>query len=134
MSPHLSGGLIRRGYIYIHMSDNIPYVVKQIMKLYDISHLTYINKKRGYISITVHIVFTPKEVNVMSPKKAASYGVVNYYMRNRRIEELMHVGDRDIPILSYVNDIDSFHTFLEDYILKVADEAYNEMKGKQHYG
>ena len=116
------------------MSDNIPYVVKQIMKLYDISHLSYINKKRGHISITVHIVFTPKEETVMSPKKAASYGVVNYYRHNRRIEELMHVGDRDIPILSYVNDIDSFHTFLEDYILKVADEAYNEMKGKQHYG
>jgi hypothetical protein len=121
------------------MSDNIPYVVKQVLKLYDISHLTYINKKpnkliNGYFSITVHIVFTPKEETIVSPKKAASYGVVNYYRNNRRIEELMHVGDRDIPILSYVNDIDSFHKFLEDYILKVADEAYNKMKGKQHYG
>lgn len=111
------------------MSDNTPYVVKQVLKLYDISHLAYINKKRGHISITVHIVFTPKEETVMSPKKAANYGVVNYYKNGRKIEELIYVGDKDMPILSYVTNNESFHKFLEDSILEIADETY-----KKHYG
>jgi hypothetical protein len=106
------------------MSDNIPYVVKQVLKLYDIENHAFVNKKRDHISITVHVIFVPKKVSSISPKKVGCYGVIGYYKKGSKLEEMMLNSELDIPILSYVDDKDSFYSFVEETIRDVADKKY----------
>jgi hypothetical protein len=107
------------------MSDNTPYVVKQVLKLYDMSHLEYVYKKPLHVSITVHIIFTPKKESSISPKKVSCYGVVNYYYRKGgKLEEMMLISELEMPILSYIDDKPSFYSFVEETIRDVADKKY----------
>jgi hypothetical protein len=108
------------------MSDNTPYVVKQILKLYDIETHKFVNKKRDYISITVHVIFTPKKESSISPKKVGCYGVVGYYMKGSKLEEMMLNSELEMPILSYVDDKSSFYSFTEEIIRDVADKEYKD--------
>lgn len=111
------------------MPDNSPYVVKQVLKLYNIETIAFANKKREYISITVHVIFTPKNKSSISPKSVKCYGVVNYYEKGNKLEELMHTSELEMPILSYVDDNTSFYNFVEEIIRKVADEEYEKLYG-----
>jgi hypothetical protein len=109
------------------MSDNIPYVVKQVLKLYDIEVLTFTNNKRDYLSITVHVIFTPKKISSISPNSVKCYGVVNYYKKGRRLEEMMLNTEKEMPILSYIDDKSSYYNFVENKIVGVADKEYNRL-------
>ena len=109
------------------MSDNLPYVVKQILKLYDIETHAFVNKKRGHISITVHVIFTPKKESSISPKKVGCYGVVGYYKKGSKLEEMMLNSELEMPILLYIDDKPSFYSFVEDTIRDVADKEYNKL-------
>jgi hypothetical protein len=108
------------------MSDNLPYVVKQVLKLYDIETHAFVNKKRDHISITVHVIFVPKKVNSISPKKVGCYGVVGYYKKGSKLEEMMLNSELEMPILSYVDDKSSFYSFTEEIIRDVADKEYKD--------
>jgi hypothetical protein len=108
------------------MSDNTPYVVKQILKLYDVETMSFVNKKRDYVSITVHVIFTPKKESSISPKSVKCYGVVNYYSEGRRLEEMMLTSELEMPILDYVDDKPSFYNFVEKTIMNGADEEYKK--------
>lgn len=112
------------------MSDNTPYVVKQVLKLYDVGSMAHPNKKRGYISITVSITFTPKKESSISPKSVSCYGVVNYYMKGKRLEELMLTSELEMPILDYVDDKPSFYNFVEELVGDVADKEYKKYNEK----
>jgi hypothetical protein len=112
------------------MSDNIPYVAKAVLKLYDISTPTFVTHKRNYIVISVHVILTPKEESSISPRSVRCYGVVNYYTKGRRLEEMMLTDLESIPILSYIDDNKSFYDFIENIIMKVADEKYDTIKEK----
>jgi len=109
------------------MSDNTPYVVKQVLKLYDIEALAFSNKKRDHISITVHVIFTPKKESSISPTNVKCYGVVGYYKKGSKLEEMMLNSESEMPILSYVDDKSSFYSFVEDKIRKVADKEYKRL-------
>jgi hypothetical protein len=109
------------------MSNNTPYVVKQVLKLYDIESVAFVNKKRNYISITVHVIFTPKKISSISPTNVKCYGVVNFYKRGNKLEEMMLNNESEMPILSYIDDKSSFYSFVEDKIRDVADKEYNSM-------
>lgn len=106
---------------------NLPYVVKQVLKLYDVDTKAFVNKKHNYISITAHVIFTPKKESSISPNRVGCYGVVNYYKKGRKLEEMMLPNELVIPILSYVDDSSSFNDFVEDTIVDVADKEYNRL-------
>jgi len=108
------------------MSDNIPYVVKQVLKLYDVETHAFVNKKRDHVSITVHVIFVPKKENSITPKKVGCYGVVNYYKKGSKLEEMILTSELEMPILSYVDENKSFYDFIEDIIKNVADDKYND--------
>jgi coproporphyrinogen III oxidase len=110
------------------MSNNLPYVIKQIMKLYYVDTITYVNEKRNYISITVHVIFSPKEVNPITPEVIKSYGVVDYYKDHKEIGERFLFGNNQMPILSYITDTTSLDNFLDEVVEKAADEKYDEVK------
>jgi hypothetical protein len=109
------------------MSDNTPYVVKQVLKLYDIESFAFSNKKRDHVSITVHVIFTPKKESSISPTNVKCYGVVGYYKKGSKLEEMMLNSELEMPILSYVDDKSSFYSFVEDKIRKVADKEYKRL-------
>ena len=109
------------------MSDNTPYVVKQILRLYDIETIAFANKKSDYISMTVHVIFTPKKVSAISPKSVKCYGVVNYYKKGKRLEEMMLATELEMPILDYVDDKVSFYNFVEELIRDGADKEYDAL-------
>ena len=112
------------------MSDNIPYVVKQVLRLYNLDTVSFVNdKNNGYISITVHVIFSPKIKNSITPKNVRCYGVVNYYKKGRKLEELMHISGREMPILDYIDDMPSFYSFVEKKIIESADIKYNRLYG-----
>jgi hypothetical protein len=106
------------------MSDNLPYVVKQVLKLYDVDTKAFVNKKHNYISITVHVIFIPKKENPLTPNKVGCYGVVNYYKKGSKLEEMILPNELVIPILSYVDDNTSFNDFVESTIRDIADKEY----------
>jgi hypothetical protein len=106
------------------MSDNTPYVVKQVLKLYDIEALAFSHKKRDYVSITVHVIFTPKKESSISPTNVKCYGVVNFYKKGSKLEEMMLNSEAEMPILSYTDDKSSFYSFVEEKIRKVANKEY----------
>jgi len=108
------------------MSDNIPYVVKQVLKLYDVETHAFVNKKRDHVSITVHVIFVPKKENSITPKKVGCYGVVGYYKKGSKLEEMMLNSELEMPILSYIDDKSSFYSFVEGAIRDVADDKYND--------
>jgi hypothetical protein len=109
------------------MSNNTPYVVKQVLKLYDIESIAFVNKKRNYISITVHVIFTPKKISSISPTNVKCYGVVNFYKKGNKLEEMMLNNESEMPILSYIDDKSSFYNFVEEKIRDVADKEYNAL-------
>lgn len=111
------------------MADSSPYVVKQILKVYNMDSLAFAHKKRGYVSITVHVIFTPKEESSISPKSVRCFGVVNYYKKGRKLEEMILPSEREMPILSYINDNLSFYDFVEEFIIKKADEECVRLYG-----
>ena len=106
------------------MSDNLPYVVKQVLKLYNVETHAFVNKKRDHVSITVHVIFVPKKENSITPKKVGCYGVVGYYKKGSKLEEMMLNNELEMPILSYVDDNTSFYSFVEETIKSVADKEY----------
>jgi hypothetical protein len=52
------------------------------------------------------------------------YGVIGYYKKGSKLEEMMLNSELDIPILSYVDDKASFYSFVEETIRDVADKKY----------
>jgi len=114
------------------MSDNLPYVVKQVLKLYDVDTKAFVNKKHNYISITVHVIFIPKKESSISPKKVGCYGVVNFYKKGSKLEEVMLNSELEMPILLYIDDKPSFYSFVEDTIRDVADKEYNRHMMDNH--
>lgn len=109
------------------MSNDSPYVVKQILKLYDIETISFANKKSDFISMTVHVIFTPKKVSSISPKSVKCYGVVNFYKKGKRLEEMMLTSELEMPILDYVDDKPSFYNFVEEVIRDGADKEYKKL-------
>jgi hypothetical protein len=116
------------------MSDNLPYVIKQVLKLYDVEAWAFSNKKRDlsnkkrdHVSITVHVMFTPKKESSISPTNVKCYGVVGYYKKGSKLEEMILNSELEMPILSYVDDKSSFYSFVEEKIRKVADKEYKRL-------
>ena len=114
------------------MNDSIPYSVKVILKNYDIEINSFANYKRSlkHISITVRVLFIPKEISVVTPVTVAALGAWIYYKDHKKFYDIILPHDKNMPILKYVDNDNSFEDFLMDIIEKSADEKFEEVKSE----
>jgi hypothetical protein len=117
------------------MSNELPAVVKQVLKLYDMDVNTVIvetkTSSRGkYIRIKTTITFTPKEINIMSPETVESYGVFDYRKDSRLFLDMVYLRDSDMPILSYIDNDYGLDVFLTEIVETETKKKFDKVRHK----
>ena len=117
------------------MSNELPVVVKQVLKLYDMDVNTVIvetkTSSRGkYIRIKTTITFTPKEINIMSPETVESYGVFDYRKDSRLFLDMVYLRDSDMPILSYIDNDYGLDVFLTEIVETETKKKFDKVRHK----
>ena len=126
---------IKTQSIYICMSNKLPFVVKQVLRLYDMEVNTVIvdtkNSSQGkYVRIKTTITFTPKEINSISPKTVKSYGVFDYRKDYRLFLDMEYLRNSDMPILSYIDDDYGLDVFLSEIVETESDKKFEKVRHK----
>jgi hypothetical protein len=117
------------------MSNKLPFVVKQVLKLYDMEVNTVIvdtkNSSQGkYVRIKTTITFTPKEINSISPKTVKSYGVFDYRKDYRLFLDMEYLINSDMPILSYIDDDYGLDVFLSEIVETESEKKFEKVRHK----
>jgi hypothetical protein len=118
------------------MSNELPIVVKQVLKLYDMKVNTVIvetntNSRGKYVRIKTTITFTPKEVNSISPETVESYGVFDYRIDSSRLFlDMVYLRDSDMPILKYIDDDYGLDVFLTEIVETESEKKFEKVRHK----
>jgi hypothetical protein len=118
------------------MSNELPAVVKQILKLYDMEVNTVVIPTKSYsktktIRIKTTITFTPKEVISITPETVESYGVFDYRVDSSRLFfDMVYLRDSDMPILSYIDDDYGLDVFLTEIVESETKKKFEEVRHK----
>lgn len=111
------------------MSDNIPYVVKQVLRLYDMSVDTSVKSNivkdlhdDDFIRIRANILFKPKEYNSITPESVLIWGVWDYFKYKIDFYDMVYLRDTDMPIIPYIGD----EFTLDEFVTEVARNAAND--------
>ena len=117
------------------MSNELPYVVKQVLKLYDMDVDTFImpsevGSRQKFIRIKTTITFTPKEINTMSPEKVEAYGVLDYKKDSELFLDMVYLRDNDMPILPYIDDTYNLDEFLEKIVKTESKKKFESVRHK----
>jgi hypothetical protein len=117
------------------MSNELPIVVKQVLKLYDMEVDTVIvetntNSRGKYVRIKTTITFTPKEINSMSPETVKSYGVFDYRKDSRLFLDMVYLRDSDMPILKYIDDDYGLDVFLTEIVETESEKKFEKVRHK----
>lgn len=118
------------------MSNELPAVVKQVLKLYNMEVDTVVMPTKSYektktIRIKTTITFTPKEVNSISPETVESYGVFDYRIDSSRLFlDMVYLRDSDMPILSYIDDDYGLDVFLTEIVETETKKKFEKVRHK----
>ena len=117
------------------MLDELPAVVKQVLKLYNMEVNTVVipksYAKTKTIRIKTTITFTPKEINIISPETVESYGVFDYRNDSSRLFlDMVYLRDSDMPILSYIDDDYGLDVFLTEIVETETKKKFEEVRHK----
>ena len=118
------------------MSNELPPVVKQVLKLYDMDVDTFImpsevGSRQKFIRIKTTITFTPKEFNNITPKKVESYGVFDYRVDSSRLFlDMVYLRDSDMPILAYIDDDYGLDVFLTEIVETETKKKFEKVRHK----
>lgn len=117
--------------------QELPYVVKQILNLYDVKIESYCGKTPLYININelyvrVKVIFTfyPKEINNITPHNATLYCIWDYSSSAdiASCYDILYLRAIDMPILKYIDDYYNSDVFFEKIGKEFADEAIKTYK------
>jgi hypothetical protein len=117
------------------MSNELPVVVKQVLKLYDMDVNTVIvetkTSSRGkYVRIKTTITFTPKEISSITPETVKSYGVFDYRKDSRVFLDMVYLRNSDMPILSYIDDDYGLDVFLTEIVETESEKKFEKVRYK----
>jgi hypothetical protein len=121
--------------IYICMSNELPIVVKQVLRLYDMEVNTVVvdtktSSQGKYIRIKTTITFTPKEISSISPETVESYGVFDYRKDSRLFLDMVYLRDSDMPILKYIDDDYGLDVFLTEIVETESEKKFKKVRHK----
>jgi hypothetical protein len=117
------------------MSNELPIVVKQVLKLYDMEVNTVIldtktNSQGSVVRIKTTITFTPKEVSSISPETVESYGVFDYRKDSRLFLDMVYLRGSDMPILAYIDDDYGLDVFLTEIVETETKKKFDKVRHK----
>jgi hypothetical protein len=118
------------------MSNELPIVVKQVLRLYDMEVNTVVIPTKSYaktktIRIKTTITFTPKEVSSISPETVESYGVFDYRVDSSRLFlDMVYLRDSDMPILKYIDDDYGLDVFLTEIVETESEKKFEKVRHK----
>ena len=117
------------------MSNDLPVVVKQILKLYDMEVDTVVmpsevGLRQHFIRIKTIITFTPKEFSNISPEKVKAWGVLDYRKDSELFLDMVYLRDDDMPILPYIDDTYNLDEFLEKIVKTESKKKFEELRDK----
>jgi hypothetical protein len=118
------------------MSNELPTVVRQVLKLYDMEVNTVIldtktNSQGSVVRIKTTITFTPKEVSSISPETVESYGVFDYRVDSSRLFlDMVYLRDSDMPILRYIDDDYGLDVFLTEIVETETKKKFEKVRHK----
>ena len=117
------------------MSNELPVVVKQVLKLYDMDVDTFImpseiGSRQKFVRIKTTITFTPKEFSYISPEKVEAYGVLDYRKDSELFLDMVYLRDNDMPILPYIDDTYNLDEFLEKIVKTESKKKFEELRDK----
>ena len=117
------------------MSNELPIVVKQVLRLYDMSVDTVVvdtktSSQGKYIRIKTTITFTPKEISSISPETVESYGVFDYRKDSRLFLDMVYLRDEDLPILPYIDDTYNLDQYLENIVKSESKKKFESVRHK----
>jgi hypothetical protein len=115
-------------------------VLKQIIKLYEIkvkSTYNYLKPNRVYFEgkliVKVEILFVPKNITVISPVVATSYGSLRYSLNHNGdykdiFEDMRYIRYDEMPVLQYISGMFHFDNICE----KIVKDEYLKIKEKYY--
>jgi hypothetical protein len=117
------------------MSNELPIVVKQVLRLYDMEVDTFImpsevGSRQKFIRIKTTITFTPKEFNNISPERVEAYGVLDYRKDSELFLDMVYLRDNDMPILPYIDDTYNLDEFLEKIVKTESKKKFESVRHK----
>ena len=122
------------------MSNELPAVVKQVLKLYDMSVDTSVKSRiikdldnDDFIRIRANILFKPKEYNSITPESVLIWGVWDYYKYKIDFHDMIYLRDIDMPILAYIDDDYNLDEFVTEVARNAANNKFMSLGVKTNY-